>query len=257
VAVRADLSAAGTEERQQRSTRSVLALLQRQGELDVRVEGAKGTLASSVSVEWLFKELDRSKKGYVTDTDLWNFVRDLGSSTPLRSITALVCELQLRLGRDRTLSPGHLSMRELCILIFPAHSTEFELALAAFSDNDLVFKLHLHRRRFEHEFDLSSAVRYQLQHLINVAACSAEQLDDERKQLNLLPTDITSVLNDAFSLIADGRTSFSETDLRRAFAHHHLVLTSQEVSMLWRRYQPLPFHSGVRFTDFARQLKPL
>jgi len=257
VAVRADLSAAVTVERQERSIRSVLGLIQRQGEHDVRVEDAKGTLASSVSVQWLFKELDRSQKGYVTDTDLWNFVRDGGSSTSLRSITALVCELQLRLGRDRTLCPGHLSMRELCILIFPAHSTEFELAHAAFSDHDMLFKLHLHRRLVEDVSDLSNPVRYQLHHLIDVAASAAEQIDGERKQLNILPGDVVTVLNDAFNFIADGRTSFSQTDLRRALAHHHLVLTSQEVNMLWRRYQPLPFHSGVRFPDFVRQLKPL
>ena len=86
-AVHADLSAAATEERQQRSIRSVLGFMQRQGEQDVRVEGVKGTLASSVSVQGLFKELDRSQKRYVTDIDLWNFVRGGGSSTSLRSIT--------------------------------------------------------------------------------------------------------------------------------------------------------------------------
>ena len=64
-------------------------------------------------------------------------------------------------------------MWELCILIVR------ELAHAAFSDHDMLFKLHRHRRRVEDESDLSNPVRYQLHHLINVAASAAEQIDGE------------------------------------------------------------------------------
>merc|ERR1712135_207112 len=190
------------------------------GELDARVECAKGTISTSIPLEGVFKELDRSGKGYVTDSDLWHFVQELGGSTPLSSITTLVSEMQLRLGRDRTLAPGHLSMRELCLLIFPSHSTEHELALGAFSDNDLVFKLHMQRRRLE-----------------------------ESSVPNL-------AWHETFSFVSEGRLFFSATDMRRAFLHHNITVSAQEMDLLWKRYQPLPFQSSARFSDFLRQLKP-
>ena len=70
VVVGADPPVAATDESHQRSTRSVLALVQPQGELDVKVEGAKGTLASSVSYggcsrSWTDAEVVRSKQRLV------------------------------------------------------------------------------------------------------------------------------------------------------------------------------------------------
>lgn len=233
----------------------MLQVMQRQGELDARVECAKGTISTSIPLEGVFKELDRSGKGYVTDSDLWHFVQELGGSTPLSSITALVSEMQLRLGRDRTLAPGHLSMRELCLLIFPSHSTEHELALGAFSDNDLVFKLHMQRRRLE-ESSVPNLARHQLQHLIDVAASAAAQLEADRRQLNVFPDDATVALHDAFSFVSEGRLFFSATDMRRAFLHHNITVSAKEMDLLWKRYQPLPFQSSARFSDFLRQLKP-
>ena len=222
----------------------------------------------------------------MTDSDLWHFVQELGGSTPLSSITALVSEMQLRLGRDRTLAPGHLSMRELCLLIFPSHSTEHELALGAFSDNDLMFKLHMQRRRWEESsvpnlarchghvhasqkisplfffcscpslVTLGWVVRHQLQHLIDVAASAAAQLEADRRQLNVFPDDATVALHDAFYFVSEGRLFFSATDMRRAFLHHNIAVSAQEMDLLWKRYQPLPFQSSARFSDFLRQLKP-
>jgi len=238
-----------------RDVNVVLQVMQRQGELDARVECAKGTISTSIPLEGVFKELDRSGKGYVTDSDLWHFVQELGGSTPLSSITTLVSEMQLRLGRDRTLAPGHLSMRELCLLIFPSHSTEHELALGAFSDNDLVFKLHMQRRRLE-ESSVPNLARHQLQHLIDVAASAAAQLESDRRQLNVFPDDATVALHDAFSFVSEGRLFFSATDMRRAFLHHNITVSAQEMDLLWKRYQPLPFQSSARFSDFLRQLKP-
>jgi len=238
-----------------RDVNVVLQVMQRQGELDARVECAKGTISTSIPLEGVFKELDRSGKGYVTDSDLWHFVQELGGSTPLSSITALVSEMQLRLGRDRTLAPGHLSMRELCLLIFPSHSTEHELALGAFSDNDLVFKLHMQRRRLE-ESSVPNLARHQLQHLIDVAASAAAQLEADRRQLNVFPDDATVALHDAFSFVSEGRLFFSATDMRRAFLHHNITVSAKEMDLLWKRYQPLPFQSSARFSDFLRQLKP-
>ena len=56
----------------------VLQVMQRQGELDARAECAKSTISTSIPLEGVFKELDRSGKGYVTDSDLWHFVQELG-----------------------------------------------------------------------------------------------------------------------------------------------------------------------------------
>ena len=99
-------------------------------------------------------------------------------------------------------------------------------------------KGHLQTRkgRFNHHTEKVNpcprARRAHLQsnHLIAVAVSVAEQLDGERKQPNILLGDVIIVSNDALNFIADGRTFFSETDLRRAFAHQRLVLTSHEVN---------------------------
>ena len=61
----------------------MLQVIHRQGELDTRVECAKGTISTSIPLEGIFKELDRSGKGifkeldrsgkgYVTDSDRWH-----------------------------------------------------------------------------------------------------------------------------------------------------------------------------------------
>merc|ERR1712136_375114 len=111
------------KERCAHNAKIVLRAMKRQAERDVRVETAKGTISSIIDLDSLFDEMDRRHKGYVTDTDLWSFVRDLGGSTPLHHITALISEVQLRIGRGRIVTPGHLSKRDLCILLFPIHSS--------------------------------------------------------------------------------------------------------------------------------------
>ena len=50
----------------------MLQVIQRLGELDTRVECAKGTISMSFPLKGVFKELDRSGKGYVTDSDRWH-----------------------------------------------------------------------------------------------------------------------------------------------------------------------------------------
>merc|ERR1712136_302196 len=183
---------------------------------------AKGMISTDVSLEDLFHELDSTHKGFIEDTDLWRFVQGLGTRTLLGSVTALIREIQMRLASDRLVTPGELSMRELAILIFPAGSMEYDLARNALSDDDLLCKL---RRRQENR-PVPLRLRYEFAHLVDVAA------------------------------IAAGLQSFSVVDLRRAFLHEYIVATSMEAEALWRRYQPLPFETGVRFSDFVRQLGP-
>lgn len=233
-------------------TNCVLQLMRHQAELDVRVEDAKGMISTDVSLEDLFHELDSTHKGFIEDTDLWRFVQGLGTRTLLGSVTALIREIQMRLASDRLVTPGELSMRELAILIFPAGSMEYDLARNALLDDDLLCKL---RRRRENR-PIPLRLRYEFAHLIDVAASAADQLDADRRQLKMLRCDSMSALNDTFGYIADGLQSFSVVDLRRAFLHEYIVATSMEAEALWRRYQPLPFETGVRFSDFVRQLGP-
>ena len=61
-----------------REVNVVLQVMQCQGELDAQVECAKSTISTSILLEGVVKELDRSGKGYVTDSGLWHFVQELG-----------------------------------------------------------------------------------------------------------------------------------------------------------------------------------
>jgi len=250
------ITASGEEPAKQRSSeiRSVLQLLQKQAVQDVRVEFAKGSMSTGIILEGMFDELDKTRKGFVTDSDLWSFLQEVGATTSLRSVTALVSEMQLRLAPDRILAPGRMSMRELCILTFPADSAEFELARASYSDVDFRVKFQLCQQGRDHT--VPKQVRYQFQHLLDVAANSAEQLESDRRQLNLFPCEALTLLNETFNFIANGHSSFSMMDLRRAFLNQGVAASAQEVEMLWRRYQPLPFQIGVRFSDFLRQFRP-
>jgi len=233
--------------RQAHDMQCVLHVMQRQAERDVRVEAAKGTISTAISLEDLFSELDTSHKGYLTDTDLWNFSQDIGASTPLRSISALVSELQMLLGGDRILAVGHLSMRELGLLIFPAPSKEHELALTSFS----VGALRSLQQGLDSCSGVPKSVRHQFQHLLDLAARSADLLRGDRQQLHHLLD--SGALNDAFCSIAKGQ-SFSVEDLQRAFDQYGIVVNATEMEMMRRRY--MDSRSSCSWSEFSRQLQP-
>ena len=50
----------------------MLQVIQCQGELNTRVECSKGMISTSIPLEDVCKELDRSGKGYMTDRDRWH-----------------------------------------------------------------------------------------------------------------------------------------------------------------------------------------
>ena len=52
---------------------------------------------------------------------------------------------------------------------------------------------------------LSCSVRSQLQHIINIVVFLAEQLDSKRKELNVVPDDIITLVNGVFCVAAQGR----------------------------------------------------
>ena len=77
----------------------VLQVVRDQGTMGARVEDAKGTILPSISLEDLFNELGRTRKGCSTDADLRSFVRDVGGPTTPNSVPTLVSEIQRRLAR--------------------------------------------------------------------------------------------------------------------------------------------------------------
>lgn len=132
--------------RQETNVKAVMCVLKHQAELDLDVEEAKSALPCTISLEGLMNSLDRFRKGFVTDTELWRFTQDFGAATPFGSLCTLVHELQLRTPRDNSPIPGHLSMRSVGILIFPVQSKEFEIVVNARTDHDAMSELYLHRR---------------------------------------------------------------------------------------------------------------
>ena len=65
----------------QRDVNVVLQVTQRQGELNTRMECDKSTISTSIPLEGVFKELDKSGKGHVTDSDRWHQWRTRDSVT--------------------------------------------------------------------------------------------------------------------------------------------------------------------------------
>ena len=58
------------EERHVGNVQRVLQVVREQATMDVRIEDSKGMIPTFISLDDFFTELDRTKKGYVTDTDL-------------------------------------------------------------------------------------------------------------------------------------------------------------------------------------------
>lgn len=121
------------------------------------------------------------------------------------------------------------------------------------------FRCHMvvgdHHSAFMHDAAAPVSSRYHVYKLLETAARGAEQVEASRKQLVHLPGyDVLSTLSDAFAQIANGRLSFTMSDLHRALADHNFQVSDQELKMLWLRYSPTNSHE-VKFPDYASQLK--
>lgn len=131
-----------------RAAEAVLKAIAKQGQLDAKVEAAKTNVQATASLEGIFCMLDRLRKGYVTDTDLWQFSQDFGASTAFGAICALVREVQWRCAASGA-SPsaltgsGRMSLRELGTLRFPASSREYQEMLLAPNDAEALSALYL------------------------------------------------------------------------------------------------------------------
>jgi len=128
----------------ERQARMVLQTLARQAELDAQVEDCKVLVPKSCPLEAIFVLLDRSRKGYLSDMDLWQFDQDFGGPTPFGSFCSLVCEVRMRRPQqDDFAIPGRLNLRDIGILVFPVGSQEHEAMCAAKSDGEAKSILYL------------------------------------------------------------------------------------------------------------------
>ena len=64
------------KERHVGNVQRILQVAREQATMDVRIEDSKGIIPTFISLDDFFNELDRTKKGYLTDTDLWSLVKD-------------------------------------------------------------------------------------------------------------------------------------------------------------------------------------
>jgi len=278
----------------------VLRVMHRQAGADVRLEDAKALLPYGLALEGAFATLDRYRKGYISDTDLWQLAQDFGGPTPFGSFVALVNEVQLRRPPSSAAKPGRLSLRELGLLALPLGSRESDAVLHSGNDEEARNLLYILRHseacpgcgaRAQRNADaagcptvscpicgtlfrcfcvvgdapfdvpnaecpLSWSGRYHLSRLVDTAALIADELEKDRRQLELMPGCDLAGLSSVFNLFAESSGSLQMGDLRRAFFGKGVLIAEQELSLLWRRYKP-DGGLGVSFAEFARQLKPL
>jgi len=123
--------------------RIVLKTLVRQAEIDERLEDMKVLLPPGTSLQAVFRTLDRYSKGYIADTDIWQFMQDFHSrTTTFSNLCSLVHEVQLRQPRNQVLTPGQLSLRALGTMLFPSNSQEYAAMRAASSDAEALSILY-------------------------------------------------------------------------------------------------------------------
>jgi len=126
--------------------REALQTMMRQAELSNRIEDSKMLMPRNCSLEVVFDVLDRSRKGYVSDMDLWQLDQDFGGSAGFGSFCALVHELRLaapRKQRDVLARPGQLSLRDVGLLLFPSDTNEHDAMRSAESDDEAKSILYL------------------------------------------------------------------------------------------------------------------
>lgn len=135
--------AAETQDMRLRATRTILEAVMVQADCDAQVEEAKAAMPPGTSLEGIFNMLDRFRKGYLTDTDLWQYTQDFGGTATYAGCVAAIHEVQLHRLPDRVSIPGRLNLRELGSLVLPAGSTEHEAVCAAVSDAEALSILYL------------------------------------------------------------------------------------------------------------------
>lgn len=251
-----------------RAAQVVLDTMVWQVELDAQMEEAKGHVPAGTYLEDVLAVLDRFRKGYVTDTDLWQYAQDFGMGVTYSSFCTLVHEVQLRRPREHFSMQGRLNFRELGTLVLPVGTPEHDATLMAADDGDAKSMLNLLRQaQFGREMVVGDQrfpppdvlkTKMALFRILDVATRCAEDHEAARRRLQTVPDGVGEVLgtiSEAFAQVADGRNTFSVGDLRRAFVSQDILVTELQLKLLWHRYSPKGA-AEVDFLAFARQLKP-
>jgi len=123
---------------------AVLALVERQGQLDQHIEEIKGCLPAATPIETIFGILDFNRKGYVTDTDLWQFAQKFGR-LPFSSIFTLIREIQNGRHHDTNFAHGQLSLREVGVLMHKKGTQEHQAMDASTTDEEAQSSLYVQR----------------------------------------------------------------------------------------------------------------
>jgi len=117
--------------------------LLRQAEIDERVEDRKVLLPAGMALETVFRSLDRYSKGYIADTDIWQFMQDhSGRTATFSNLCSLVHEVQLRQPRNQVQTPGQLTLRALGTMLFPIASSEYTAMRQAVTDAEALSILY-------------------------------------------------------------------------------------------------------------------
>lgn len=212
---------------QQNQSQKVLKAVAQQGSLDAHVEDSKALIPADTPLEAIFDTLDRFKKGYIADTDLWAFSQQYGGQLSFSQIGALIREVQLRRTRDFSAMEGRLSFRELGSLVLRAGTAMRDAMETAQTDEEARSISYLLRNsepcprcgiRIQRDADcagcptvkcsacgasfrcfavlgdapryippLSVSTQYHLHRLIGVAGSTALELEGSRKELSRMP----------------------------------------------------------------------
>jgi len=274
----------------------VLTAVVQQAQLDAQVEDAKATIPTDVSLDAIFETLDRFRKGYITDTDLWSFCQQFGGQTSFGSLCALAHEVQLRRKQDFDAVPSRLSFRELGSLLLRVGTEEHEVVSMATTDDQARTASYLLRNsescpgcsmRIQRDADaagcpmvtctmcatpfrcfalssdvprysppLSVSVQYHLYRLLDTAAAAALQLESSRKQLAQPPS------GDVLCTLSAVFAHMADGRLAMSMADLRRTLASHDIFASEEELSLL-CHRYVRrgatevvFAEFLRQLTP-
>lgn len=274
----------------------VLKAMVQQAELDAHVEDAKALIPVETPLEAIFDALDRFRKGYITDTDLWAFGQQFGGQPSFAHLGALVHEVQRRRPRDFSVVDGRLSFRELGSLVLKAGTEVREAVDNAATDDEARSMVYLLRNsepcpncgiRIQRDADsagcpsvtctvcgtsfrcfavlgdlpryippLSASVQYHLYRLFEVAGSAAADLERARRELSLLPG------RDLYCTLSSVFTHVAGGPLSMSMQDLRCALTGRYVAIseqelaLLRDRYSRRGSSDVTFADFVRQLTP-
>jgi len=275
-----------TYKRQKASLGIVLDTMFKMLELDSAVEMEKEHLwQAGVNLEAAFDFLDRYSKGYIADTDVWQIMH---SAFPV-SFSA-VSQLFRDVKSPQAKRQGQWNLAELTIFLFPKQAEEVQHVYPEMRDTEAKNVLYVVRstvscpgcgcrvqRTFEgcssvtcpvcmtpfrcnligddrdQEFRMTLTQKSKIREYIKFATEVAEDQEQLRKNLLCEVDSISSVLLDAFLLIADDKGYISFLDFKKALLTER-SLRLADIELLWGRFAGDKKRLG--FVEFAQQLRP-